>query len=81
MPRFDIVLESGTPKVAVTCPDCGYTAIHSFAMVEVGADVSCGRCGRGILVTPENEVWIRRRTHIALRASRSLRTILPKRAP
>lgn len=65
MPNFDARMSSaGTAVVVVRCPQCRCLAEHRLSNVAVGTDVSCSACGRRIVVTPDNWVWIKSRADV-----------------
>ena len=62
MPKFDVRLAANAlPVAAVTCPACQVTGEHLLSDLQAGTDVSCGACGRAIVVTPDNMQWVKSR--------------------
>lgn len=67
-PHFDVRLErNGELVVSVRCPNCTLIGDHELSALRVGADVSCGACGRRMLVTPGDWEQIVDRVRLARR--------------
>jgi hypothetical protein len=64
--QFEVRLErNGELVTAVQCPNCTLVADHELCALRVGADVSCGACGRRMLITPGDWEEINEKVRLA----------------